>query len=65
MTEMVFGTAPLRAGEPILPRWWRTIDKWSLACVLMLFGIGLFLVLAASVPLAEKNGFDFYYYVLR
>lgn len=65
MTEMVFGTAPLRAGEPILPRWWRTIDKWSLACVLMLFGIGLLLALAASVPLAEKNGLDPYYYVLR
>jgi cell division protein FtsW len=65
MTEMVFGTVPLRSGEPILPRWWRTIDKLSLACVLALFGIGLLLGLAASVPLAEKNGLDPFYYVTR
>ncbi|KAB2885039.1 MAG: cell division protein FtsW [Albidovulum sp.] len=65
MTEMVYGTVPARAGEPVLPRWWRTIDKWSLTCVLILFGIGLLLALAASVPLAEKNGLDPYYYVAR
>ena len=51
MTEMVFGTTPLRAGDPILPRWWRTLDRWSLACVLGLFAVGLLLGLAASVPL--------------
>ncbi|MCX7890438.1 MAG: FtsW/RodA/SpoVE family cell cycle protein [Rhodobacteraceae bacterium] len=65
MTEMVYGTVPIRAGEPILPRWWRTIDKLSLTCVLILFGIGLLLGLAASVPLAEKNGLPPFYYVER
>ena len=65
MTEMVFGAAPVRAGDPILPRWWRTLDKWSLACVLGLFAIGLLLGLAASVPLAEKNGLPRFYYVER
>lgn len=65
MTEMVFGTAPVRVGEPILPKWWRTIDRWSFFCVLGLFGIGLLLGLAASVPLAEKNGLEPFYYVTR
>lgn len=65
MTEMVFGTAPVRASEPVLPKWWRTIDKWSLSCVLGLFGVGLLLGLAASVPLAEKNGLAPFYYVTR
>lgn len=65
MTEMVFGSAPVRAGDPILPRWWRTVDKWSLACVLGLFAIGLLLGLAASVPLAEKNNLPRFYYVSR
>ncbi|MDO5704571.1 MAG: putative peptidoglycan glycosyltransferase FtsW [Paracoccus sp. (in: a-proteobacteria)] len=65
MTEMVFGAAPARAGDPILPRWWRTVDRWSLACVLGLFAIGLLLGLAASVPLAEKNGLPRFYYVNR
>lgn len=65
MTEMVFGTTPVRAGDPILPRWWRTLDRWSLACVLGLFAVGLLLGLAASVPLAEKNGLPQFYYVTR
>ncbi|MEZ5770279.1 MAG: putative peptidoglycan glycosyltransferase FtsW [Defluviimonas denitrificans] len=65
MTEMVFGTVPVRAGEPVLPRWWRTIDRWSLAGVLVLFGVGLLLGLAASVPLAEKNGLPPFHYVTR
>ena len=65
MTEMVHGAIPARAGEPILPRWWRTIDRWSLSCILMLFGIGLLLGLAASPPLAERNGFQPFHYVER
>lgn len=65
MTEMVFGAVPVRDGEPVLPKWWRTIDKWSLSCVLILFSIGLLLALAASVPLAEKNGFPPFYYVTK
>ena len=65
MTEMVFGTMPARVGEPVLPRWWRTIDKWSLSSILLLFGIGMLLGLAASPPLAEKNGLPHFYYVER
>ena len=65
MTEMVFGPVPTRAGDPILPRWWRTLDKWTLGCTLGLFMIGLLLGLAASVPLAEKNNLPRFYYVER
>lgn len=65
MTEMVFGAMPARVGEPVLPRWWRTIDKWSLSFVLLLFGVGLLLGLASSPPLAEKNGLPPFYYVER
>ena len=56
MTEMVYGSMPARVQEPVLSRWWRTIDKWSLTAILVLFGIGLLLGLAASVPLASRNG---------
>ena len=65
MTEMVYGSIPARAREPVLPRWWRTIDKWSLTAILGLFGIGLLLGLAASVPLASRNGLPPFYYVER
>lgn len=65
MTEMVYGSMPSRVTEPVLPRWWRTIDKWSMTCVLVLFGIGLLLGLAASVPLASRNGLEPFFYVQR
>jgi len=65
MTEMVYGTVPVRSGDPILPRWWQTIDRWSLAAILILFGIGILLGLAASPPLAAKNGLAPFHYVQR
>ncbi|MBO6866817.1 MAG: putative lipid II flippase FtsW [Thalassococcus sp.] len=65
MTEMVYGTVPVRDVEPILPKWWRTVDTWTLTCILILFGIGMLLGLAASPPLAERNGFDPFHYVQR
>ena len=65
MTEMVYGGASIMAGEPVLPRWWRTIDRWTLCCVLILFGIGLLLGLAASPPLAARNDLPAFYYVQR
>jgi cell division protein FtsW len=65
MTAMAHGTVRVIDGEPILPKWWRTVDRWALSCVLMLFAVGLLLGLAASVPLAERNGFQPFHYVQR
>ncbi|MGD9294467.1 MAG: putative lipid II flippase FtsW [Roseobacter sp.] len=65
MTEMVYGAVPVHGGEPILPKWWRTVDRWAMACVLMLFAVGLLLGLAASPPLAARNGFEPFHYVQR
>ncbi|EBA09293.1 putative lipid II flippase FtsW [Sagittula stellata] len=65
MTEMVYGAVPVTGGEPVLPKWWRTVDKWSLGCILTLFAVGILLGLAASVPLAERNGLSPFHYVQR
>ena len=65
MTEMVYGALPVPDGEPILPKWWRTIDRWSLTTIVILFAIGLLLGLAASPPLAERNGYPPFHYVTR
>ncbi len=65
MTEMVYGAVPEKPGEPILPHWWRTIDRWSLAAILGLLLAGMLLGLAASPPLAVKNGLPPFHYVIR
>ncbi|MFV0490722.1 MAG: putative lipid II flippase FtsW [Pseudorhodobacter sp.] len=65
MTEMVYGSMPDRVSEPVLPRWWRSIDRWSMTAVFLLFAVGILLGLAASVPLAERNGLSAFHYVQR
>lgn len=65
MTDMVYGSSPGQVADPVLPRWWRTIDRWSMTAVFGLFAIGVLLGLAASVPLAQRNGLDPFYYVQR
>lgn len=65
MTEMAFGRVVKQPIDPILPRWWRTVDRGSLTCILGLFLIGILLGLAASVPLANRNGLPQFYYVYK
>ncbi|WP_308915241.1 putative peptidoglycan glycosyltransferase FtsW [Jannaschia sp. LMIT008] len=65
MTEIAHGTVAPLPGEAILSRWWRTVDKVTLGCLLTLFAVGILLGLAASVPLAERNGLRPFHYVER
>ena len=65
MTEMVYGLPKLATYEPLIPRWWKSVDKLSLLGVLLLFIIGLLLAMAASPPLAESNQKHSFYYVQR
>ena len=77
MTEMVYGAVAAKPGEPVLPRSWRpawpgdivvmadATAWWSLGAVIGLFLIGMMLGLAASPPLAERNGLPAFHYVWR
>ena len=65
MTEIVYGKVESSRVEPSLSNWLHTIDRWSILCILILFGIGLLLGLAASPPLAERNGYTPFYYVYK
>ncbi|MEO0992374.1 MAG: cell division protein FtsW, partial [Pseudomonadota bacterium] len=65
MTEMAFRSPPLPAGTTALEDWWHSVDRLSLGAVIALVAIGLVLGLAASPPLAEKNGLWTYHYVAR
>mgnify|MGYP001262864544 CR=1 FL=1 len=65
MTEMIYGLPTRWADEPIIPRWWKNVDRLSLVAVFCLYFIGLLLCMAASPPLAESNQKPHFYYVYR
>jgi cell division protein FtsW len=65
MTELTFGARPGPSDPSILGRWWRTVDQPALWAIGLLFLIGMVLGLAASPPLAEKNGLPHFHYVIR
>ena len=56
---------PPAADPSVLGRWWRSVDQWSIWAAALLFLVGMVLGLAASVPLATKNGLPHFHYVIR
>lgn len=54
-----------RADRSRLAEWWFTIDRPLLAAILVLAGVGLVLLLAASPAVAIKRGFGAYHFVER
>ncbi|MFK7943887.1 MAG: putative peptidoglycan glycosyltransferase FtsW [Paracoccaceae bacterium] len=68
MTEITFRAMLMNRTRPegsVIGNWWHSVDRWSLGAVLALFATGMVLGLAASPPLAEKNGLWTYHYVVR
>ena len=58
---MTFG----RTDTSTLGRWWWTVDRITLAALLLLVGIGMLLTMAASPAVAERIGVDSYHFVRR
>ncbi len=54
-----------RTDTSLLGRWWWTVDRWTLAAVVTLAGIGAVLTLAASPPVAERIGLDTFHFARR
>jgi len=66
MTEITFrAMPPVRIESSVVGDWWRTVDRWTLGAILVLAALGMVLALAASPPLAHKNGLWTYHYVVR
>jgi len=54
-----------RSDESLLARWWYSVDRSLIVALLVLMGVGLVFSLAASPAVAEKKGFDLFYFVER
>jgi cell division protein FtsW len=54
-----------RSDQSVIGRWWWTVDRWTLAAVLLLMGFGILLVQAATPAVAIKHNLDNFYFVER
>ena len=54
-----------RTDNSILGRWWWTVDRWSMAALLVLVAVGAILVMAASPSVAEDMDYDSFHFVRR
>ncbi|MFC3227886.1 FtsW/RodA/SpoVE family cell cycle protein [Marinibaculum pumilum] len=54
-----------RTDTSLLGRWWWTVDRWSLAALLVLVGVGAALILAASPAVAHRIGLESFHFVTR
>lgn len=54
-----------RADQSVVGRWWWTVDRWTLAALGAIIGIGAILMLAASPAVASRIGLDGFHFVKR
>lgn len=54
-----------RTDNSILARWWWTVDRWNLAAIAVLAGVGAVMALAASPPVAERLHLDTFHFARR
>jgi cell division protein FtsW len=54
-----------RTDTSIISRWWWTVDRWTLGVILLMVGIGMVLVTAASPAVAERIGLPTFHFAWR
>jgi cell division protein FtsW len=54
-----------RTDTSLVGRWWWTVDRWTLAALAAIIGIGAVLMLAASPAVAHRIGLDNFHFVKR
>ncbi len=54
-----------RTDRSILGRWWWTVDRWTLAALMTLLGIGIVLIVSGSPGVSDTIGYDPFHFVRR
>jgi len=54
-----------RTDTSLVGRWWWTVDRWTLAALIILVALGAILSLAATPPVAERLGYDTFHFAAR
>jgi cell division protein FtsW len=54
-----------RTDTSVLGRWWWTVDRWTIAALLLLAAVGLLLTMAASPAVADRIGAEPFHFIRR
>lgn len=54
-----------RTDTSLLGRWWWTVDRWTLAALIILLSVGFLLSFAGSPPVAHRLKLEEFYFVKR
>ncbi len=54
-----------RTDPSLLGLWWWTVDRWTIAALVIMVTLGVILAMAASPAVAEHLGLDHFYFVRR
>ena len=54
-----------RTNISVIGRWWLTVDRWTIAALIILGAFGTILAMAASPAVAEHLGKDLFYFAKR
>ena len=58
-------SALARTDTSLIGHWWWTVDRWTMATLVAIAGLGALLAMAASPAVAERIGFDTFYFARR
>lgn len=58
-------TTLTRSDQSVLGRWWWTVDRWTIAALIILMSFGILLIQAATPAVAVKHGLNSFYFVER
>ena len=54
-----------RTDTSLLGQWWQTVDRWTIAAIITLATLGVFLIMAASPSIAERLSLDTFHFAGR
>ncbi len=54
-----------RSDQTVIGRWWWTVDRWTLAALILLMGLGILLIQAATPAVAVRHGLGNFHFVER
>ena len=54
-----------RTNTSLIGQWWWTVDRWTLAAVMILIFLGVLLIMAASPAVADQHNWSSFHFIKK